>query len=113
MLDAAGRAEVLDILAALPARTGTAVVHVTHDPAEAARADRVISLAGGRVAGPAAARHGTVEWRGNRVPPAAAVSRDAYSPSPPRSGSGRAAGGEPVIRLRGVGHRFDAGTPWE
>jgi energy-coupling factor transport system ATP-binding protein len=114
MLDAAGRAEVLDILAALPARTGTAVVHVTHDPAEAARADRVISLAGGRVAGPAAASHGTVEWRGIRVPPAAAaVSRDACSPSPPRSGSGRAAGGEPVIRLRGVGHRFDAGTPWE
>jgi energy-coupling factor transport system ATP-binding protein len=46
MLDAAGRAEIFDLLAALPARTGTSVVHVTHDPVEAARADRVIALAG-------------------------------------------------------------------
>ncbi len=57
MLDAAGRAEVLDLLASLPARAGTAVVHVTHDPAEAARADRVIGLAGGRVADAAAIGH--------------------------------------------------------
>ena len=55
MLDAAGRAEALDILAALPARTRTAVVHVTHDPAEAARADRVIGLADGRIVDAAAA----------------------------------------------------------
>src|SRR6202012_5898563 len=29
----------------------------------------------------------------------------AAGPAPPR--------GEPVIRVRGVGHRFDPGTPWE
>ena len=49
MLDAEGRRDVLDLLAALPARTGTAVVHVTHDPAEAARAHRVIGMRGGRL----------------------------------------------------------------
>jgi energy-coupling factor transport system ATP-binding protein len=48
MLDAAGRVAVLDLLASLPARMGTSVVHVTHDPAEAARADRVVRLAHGR-----------------------------------------------------------------
>ena len=49
MLDAAGRADILDLLASLPAQAGTAVVHVTHDPAEAARADRVVGLADGRI----------------------------------------------------------------
>ena len=48
MLDSVGRAEILDLLAFLPAQAGTAVVHVTHDPAEAARADRVVGLADGR-----------------------------------------------------------------
>ncbi|HSZ40249.1 MAG TPA: ATP-binding cassette domain-containing protein, partial [Trebonia sp.] len=113
MLDAAGRAEVLDILATLPARTGTAVVHVTHDPAEAARADRVIGLAGGRVVGAEAAGHG-VQPANDRVPhPVAAVSRAGYRSPAPRPGYPRGAVGEPVIRIRGVGHRFDAGTPWE
>ena len=112
MLDAAGRAEVLDLLAALPARTGTAVVHVTHDPAEAARADRVIGLADGRIVDAAAAGHGVSDDE-HRVPPrATAVSRTAYRSLAPRPGS-RDAAGEPVIRVRGVGHRFDAGTPWE
>lgn len=103
MLDAAGRAEVLDLLAALPARTGTAVVHVTHDPAEAARADRVVGLAGGRIADPAALGHGGSE------------AADDAAPDAGTEGAGRAPGtaGEPVIRVRGVGHRFDAGTPWE
>jgi energy-coupling factor transport system ATP-binding protein len=49
MLDPAGRSEILELLAELPARTGASVVHVTHDIAEAARADRVINLAAGRV----------------------------------------------------------------
>jgi energy-coupling factor transport system ATP-binding protein len=103
MLDAAGRAEVLSLLAALPARDGTAVVHVTHDPAEAARADRVIGLAGGRIV-PAAV--GSVPAAAGDVPAATPEAADpgAYPPAEP---------GEPVIRVRGVGHRYDAGTPWE
>jgi energy-coupling factor transport system ATP-binding protein len=111
MLDPAGRAEVLDLLTALPARTGTAVVHVTHDPAEAALADRVIGLADGRIVDAAAAGHGVSETTNDRVPPrATAVSRAAYRSAGPRPGY---TPGEPVIRIRGVGHRFDAGTPWE
>ena len=109
MLDAAGRAEVLELLAALPARTGTAVVHVTHDPAEAARADRVIGLADGRIVDAAAAGHGADERTAERVPPFASA---AYRPSAPWPGR-RVATGQPVLRVRRVGHRFDAGTPWE
>lgn len=48
MIDRAGRAEMLDLLASLPAR-GIAVVHITHDPAESARADRVVTIDGGRI----------------------------------------------------------------
>ena len=48
MIDRDGRADMLDLLASLP-DTGIAVVHITHDPAEAARADRVITVDGGRV----------------------------------------------------------------
>jgi energy-coupling factor transporter ATP-binding protein EcfA2 len=101
MLDAAGRAEILDLLASLPAEAGTAVVHVTHDPAEAARADRVVGLAGGRVVDAAA------------IGPAAAGAGTATAPAAAPSPGTAAPAGEPVIRVRGVGHRFDAGTPWE
>ncbi|MBL8966444.1 MAG: ATP-binding cassette domain-containing protein, partial [Spirochaetaceae bacterium] len=48
MLDPPARAAVLDIMDALAAR-GVAVIHVTHDMAEAARAARVIVMEGGRV----------------------------------------------------------------
>jgi energy-coupling factor transport system ATP-binding protein len=112
MLDAAGRADVLGLLAALPARTGTAVVHVTHDPAEAARADRIIGLADGRIVDATTAGHGAGDLAGGNVPPpGTAVSRVAGLS--PGSGSEHQGSGEPVIRVRGVGHRFDAGTPWE
>jgi energy-coupling factor transport system ATP-binding protein len=48
MLDPEGRATVLDVLARLRA-AGTTVVHVTHEPDEAARADLVVVLDNGRV----------------------------------------------------------------
>ena len=48
MIDRDGRADMLDLLASLP-NTGIAVVHITHDPAEAARADRVITIRRGRI----------------------------------------------------------------
>ena len=101
MLDAAGRAGILDLLARLPAQ-GTAVVHVTHDPAEAARADRVVGLADGRIVDATDIGHLAVatEARGTD----AATAGSGHPSAPP---------GEPVIRVRGVGHRFDAGTPWE
>ena len=121
MLDAAGRAEILDLLASLPAQAGTAVVHVTHDPAEAARADRVVGLADGRIVDPAVIGHSAVvEPSGSTAAPV--LRKPASDTCPgrrdgevrsrarhPHAGTQR----EPVIRVRGVGHRFDAGTPWE
>jgi energy-coupling factor transport system ATP-binding protein len=134
MLDAAGRAEILDLLASLPAQAGTAVVHVTHDPAEAARADRVIGLADGRIVDAAVIGHTAAIERGGgeaadprasdaRASEYGASEHDASehgasehgAPRAGAAGSGHAPGipGELVIRVRGVGHRFDAGTPWE
>ena len=104
MLDAAGRAEILDLLAFLPAQLGTAVVHVTHDPAEAARADRVVGLADGRIVDAV-----VIESDGGEAADAPASEASVSEGIAPHS----APAGEPVIRVRGVGHRFDAGTPWE
>ncbi|GAA2345544.1 ABC transporter ATP-binding protein [Dactylosporangium salmoneum] len=54
-LDLASGREVLGLLREAVERTGTAVVMVTHDPAAAAWADRVVFLADGRVVGELAA----------------------------------------------------------
>ena len=113
MLDAAGRTEILDLLASLPKRTGTAVVHVTHDPAEAARADRVVGLADGRIVDAAIAR--VSEARVSEAPLSEARASADLAPDTGTEWAGRTSGlpGQPVIRVRGVAHRFDAGTPWE
>ena len=87
MVDPVGRRQLVDLFRSL-ADDGIAVVHVTHDAHEAAAADRTIHLDGGRVV--AAARA-----------PAVPVVR-------PRRGPG----GPVLIRLEGVGHVYDAGTPW-
>jgi energy-coupling factor transport system ATP-binding protein len=110
MLDAAGRAEILDLLASLPARSGTAVVHVTHDPAEAARADRVVGLADGRIVDAAAIGHTAVIEHSAVIKPNGSEAADAGTAE---AGHPPVTPGEPVIRVRGVAHRFDAGTPWE
>ena len=111
MLDAAGRAEILDLLVSLPAAAGTAVVHVTHDPAEAARADRVVGLAAGRVAAAAIGHPAVTEHSGGA--PADVGAPEAGMPEPGHAPGPAGPPGEPVIRVSGVGHRFDAGTPWE
>jgi putative ABC transport system ATP-binding protein len=49
-LDAANAAHVAELMFELVAMTGAALVLVTHDEALAARADRTVRLAGGRVA---------------------------------------------------------------
>ena len=49
-LDEASAAAVLDCLAAAVKRAGAAAVMVTHSPVAAARADRVLRLAGGKLA---------------------------------------------------------------
>ena len=48
-LDAANATVVLDCLAAAVKRTGAAALMVTHSPVAAARADRVLRLAGGKL----------------------------------------------------------------
>jgi putative ABC transport system ATP-binding protein len=50
-LDSRSGAEVLDLLRSSVRETGQTVVMVTHDPAAAAYADRVVLLADGRLAG--------------------------------------------------------------
>jgi putative ABC transport system ATP-binding protein len=50
-LDTATGEAVMELLAALPAERGTAIVLVTHEPRYAAVADRVISMRDGRVVG--------------------------------------------------------------
>jgi putative ABC transport system ATP-binding protein len=54
-LDQATGQSVMDTLFALRAEYGTTLVLVTHDPALAARCDRRITLADGRVVEPMAA----------------------------------------------------------
>jgi energy-coupling factor transport system ATP-binding protein len=102
MLDAGGRLDVLELLASLPARTGTSVVHVTHDPAEAARADRVIRLAHGRIVTEQVLTEQSVDERVVDVPMA-------REPEHPDGKSQH----EPMIRVRDLGHRFNSRTPWE
>ena len=132
MIDRDGRADMLDLLASLP-NTGIAVVHITHDPAEAARADRVITIRSGRilsdtraapspaptdeaVAGPAQ-RHtspetprGTSQLEGGTggVTPASFLNAD-----------GERIWGSPALIntehlwADRVAHTYDLGTPWE
>ena len=48
-LDSANAGSVADLMFELVAETGAALVLVTHDPALAARADRQITMGGGKV----------------------------------------------------------------
>jgi len=50
MLDPAGREEVLGTVLSLRRETGITVIHITHDMSEAALADRVIVIDGGKIA---------------------------------------------------------------
>ena len=104
MIDGPGRAEVVDLLERL-ASEGIAVVHVTHRPAEAARADDLISMLGGRRApkpleprapGPGA----TVVPPGGAGEVGTAASRSDGAPEPP------------IVVLRDVSYTYAADTPW-
>jgi putative ABC transport system ATP-binding protein len=50
-LDSVNAAQLLDLLSLLSQRDGRTIVLVTHDPVAAARAERVLFLAGGRIVG--------------------------------------------------------------
>ena len=114
MIDRAGRAEMLDLLASLPAR-GIAVVHITHDPAESARADRVVTIDGGRIlsdrrAGEGSAAADELRIDGAGDPP--------VSPAPDAPTVSSVAGAPALIKAAHlwadrVAHTYDLGTPWE
>ena len=129
MIDRDGRADMLDLLASLP-DTGIAVVHITHDPAEAARADRVITVDGGRVlsdvrgsssideAVAGNARPVTPEEESRGVTRDASKTREAITASSAKEGGERAWGTPTLTNTEHlwadrVAHTYDLGTPWE
>ncbi len=116
MVDPLGRAELLEVLTALPARRGLAVVLITHRADEAAAADRIIHLRDGRV-DPQPPR-----WLRGAEEPDLPDPRRPDSPRPDRAitptvrpaASGAASRTEvPLIELSGVAHRYLPGSPWE
>ena len=132
MIDRAGRAAMLELLAALPA-SGIAVIHITHDPAEAARADRVITIDGGRIVSDERPGQRTAPIDEAEAPspgslpprgaPSAARPEDGVTREPAQASSigahGERVWGAPTLIntehlwADRVAHTYDLGTPWE
>lgn len=126
MIDPRGRAELLEILSALPA-SGTAVVHITHDPAEAANASRIIRLEGGRIlhdgtrsdaprstGSAAAAAQGADHGRDKgRAPTGTRGRGTASAPSPASVPAPALTGTIEHLWADRVTHSYNPGTPWE
>ncbi|TFG80061.1 MAG: ATP-binding cassette domain-containing protein [Spirochaetales bacterium] len=113
MIDPAGRVAILDLMDEL-AGSGTSIVHITHDMAEAARASRIVVLAAGKIAHDGSAvslfsRHDLISL-GLEAPESMVIARALGLPAVPgesaRSLGLRIAAGLPGIRARG-----DAGLP--
>ncbi|GAC50831.1 putative ABC transporter ATP-binding protein [Gordonia aichiensis NBRC 108223] len=113
MVDPAGRAELLEVLRALPRTRGIAVVMITHRAIEAVAADRIVHLVEGRIVPYSpdwlAELHATDTAAGGGYALDAswheASSGDVVSGPEPTS--------EPVLSLSGVGHTYLRGSPWE
>ena len=132
MIDRAGRAAMLELLAALPA-SSIAVIHITHDPAEAARADRVITIDGGRIVSDERPGQRTAPTDEAEAPsPGSLPPRGAPSVARPEDGVTREPAQASSIGAHGervwgaptlintehlwadrVAHTYDLGTPWE
>lgn len=98
MVDPEGRETLAGLLAELPGRFGTTVVHVSHNPADAQRADRVVRMRDGRVESDAAApRRKILRTRPNRVTAAR------------RTGAPQG----PILRVRDAQYTHALGTPWQ
>ncbi|HEY3832247.1 MAG TPA: ATP-binding cassette domain-containing protein, partial [Acidimicrobiia bacterium] len=93
MVDHEGRAELMALYRRL-ACGATTVVHITHDEDEAAQGDVTIALDAGRLNRGAGATRNAPASRPRAYLGAAA----------PRAGA--------AVDLTGVGHVYDAGTPW-
>jgi energy-coupling factor transport system ATP-binding protein len=92
MVDATGRAQLVGIMRTLATDDGIGVAHVTHRAAEAAAADRTITLAHGLVVETPARLRG--EEATNSAHHVAATA------------------GSAIVTLEGVGHVYSRGTPW-
>ena len=132
MIDRVGRAAMLELLAALPA-SGIAVIHITHDPAEAARAARVITIDGGRIVSDERPGQRTAPIDEAEAPspgslpprgaPSAARPEDGVTREPAQASSigahGERVWGAPTLIntehlwADRVAHTYDLGTPWE
>jgi energy-coupling factor transporter ATP-binding protein EcfA2 len=119
MIDADGRREVTRLLRRL-ADSGMAVVHVTHRAEEAAAADEVVRLEGGRVLrGDVPASPGEPEAdRGPAVSPKPLL-RTALHPRPrpvaaplTEPVAAPVVAGPPLVVVEGAGYVYAAGTPW-
>ncbi len=93
MVDAAGRALLVELFRSLAHDDGLGVVHVTHRAAEAAAADRTVTLAAGRVVDA----------------PARLRTEDAIATLDRRAAVKL---GPPLITLEHVGHVYSRNTPW-
>ncbi|MHB8294282.1 MAG: ABC transporter ATP-binding protein [Acidimicrobiales bacterium] len=121
MLDPDGRSELASLLRRLPAMEGTTVVHVTHSPEEVAGAGIVAALDHGRLSlgrelpARCAARpqagsngsNGSDRPAGTDDPRGSARSQGRRARERARRRASRSA-----LRLQGVGHVYDPGTPW-
>jgi len=95
MVDQQGREALISVLSGLTEHHRTSLVHITHYNDEAASADRVVRLSGTaenvRPAGPEMVHTAPV----------------------PLGGADAVPEGPVVLELRGVGHRYVSGSPWE
>ena len=94
MVDPAGRADLISILAELPRRRGITVVLITHRDSEARAADRVIHLQAGRI----------VEHHPSWMRP------EAISPRLPQRHDDA---GEALLVVNDLQHTYLIGSPWE
>src|SRR5690606_36501871 len=119
MSDPDGRRELVALLAELPKRHRMAVGLATHHEADAAAADRVVHLAGGR-----AVHRMAGVWVTPRAADAAPADRLAHLAvgravqrlpgwPKPRHDPRRRPMGEPIMQLRDIRHTYNRGTPWQ
>ncbi len=103
MVDAGGRAQLVALFRDLAHADGLGVVHITHRAAEAAAADRTITLAGGRIVDAPA-----------RLRADDTIKTATGNTATGNTASGRPHGrlGRPIISIERVGHVYSRGTPW-
>src|SRR5579875_1039709 len=106
MLDPEGREELVSLLCSLPREQGITTVLVTHRREEAARADLVVELEGGRLKALQPGR----QWAAGLSPPGWQAAKVRAAPA--GSGGNGSGPSRPLIRLLEVGHVYAAGSPW-